>query len=797
MSKNYQWPLYGIDIPPGLQQSETKTYHIYKSPCGDLENCVKNSHYTIPRIECSQRDGIILPHYTTFNKNTKKTERTYYFPENIEDPNMCDNMINYTSKIARDDKICDSANNSCYIKMSRDDIPDVFIQVFEIIDELEKVFEHLIEYCESSNIKRNEFLEKRINNIILSYDYNRQNSLYTASDTYLNIDYESTKEFFKQFRTQLIIDRAEYSNKNGYKEYIKSVLIDKYIFLSHFIENIINQRVDISKEVAKIRALEQCVADEQESSIEISKGKFNVLAQPDSDEGSPQAVLEQGVSASGKEAVVLDDQLNQGKLSKLLVKPTRDQHEEQLLEQIVQDQKKMIKQSVQEILEYNIDEAYVLDYINTQPISIEIIYNIRNKCDELLHLNEHIESNSSKVEKSIISRENKERIYITRDLTNILEIYFGYPFYPVIIESLINLTAYQLEFLTKYFYKFDNKFYLNFMRGIEMVQNKEEVINALYNRIEYSLFYDKICYLISFNLISAYHDKIIDNIKKGLTPLNTISQVNLNIINKILPIYITTKHRLNTYDINSGLLNILMDFPYHILQYNIDNTLLDVKNNPYDILSLPHDTKYEQIGLKILDIVKNNPQLPNLKEARALLGTQKKRIDFDTKIQQQKSMVMLFCTQIVYIINHMFSNIILHHYPYFGLLSFPINEIIVISEKYSKEILCPLLINKITFFITIQKQIKLINNEKIEKTNQEIFNELRDYINQPYEFSDEFNIYITYLNMNLNVLITTDNINNMNEHNSQREVLIQQLKQEYEALSIYRKEYKKQIENIV
>jgi len=791
MDRKYEWPYYGIDIPPGLLKSETKTYNIFKPPCIDLENCISNTHFTVPKKRCSLQKGIILPHYTTFNKQTRQAERTYYFPENIDDPKICDNMINYTSKLESADKICDKQNNSCYIKISRE-FPDVFTQIFEIINELEQILDYLKEYCQSPDKQRNEVLERRINNIILSYDHSRQNMLYNASDNYLNAPIDSTRVYFTKLHTRLIIDSAEYRNKNEYMEYIKQLLIDKYIFLSYFIQFIIEQPVNVEKEISKIHDLVVCVSADELFVPASAKNIFSDLVQFNSDEGSPMSMLEQGISASGKAVVFEEQSLKQGKLSRVSEQPNRGQSEEQSLEKIVKERKKMIKAGVQEMLQYNINENYVLKYIHTQPIPIETIYFIKNKCDELLEMIGLFEQSLGKQEKQLIPIDNKNKIIKTRDLTDILLIYYAYPFVEIIIEPLLQLNDYQLQFLSEFFYKFESKFYNNFLQGSKKIKNKVEIFTKLYNRIKDSLFYDKICFLISFSIISAYNTKMIENITNGLPSLHEISEANIQIVRNVILIYQEIKISNQTYDLNTGILSICRDIPLNVLHHKIDNQL--VKNNPYDILGLPHNSEYQIVKTKILDLLKTNPTLPNLQHAKELFKTVTKKNEFDSKIQQHNSMVMIFCKHLYYIINNIIYKILNYDNPTYGLYIFSMNEVILITEIYCNEILYPLFAQKVRFFLTIFNKLKLVNSERIEKTNQEIYAELRDYIRQPYEFSHEFNIHITLLDKCLDALITMDNMNQLNKDDPEKERLHTQFRHQYDEITSYLNANRKKIE---
>jgi len=760
MSEKYQWPYYGIDIPRGLLHSDTKTYNIYKPQCGDLENCATNSHYTIPKKKCSNENSIILPHYTTFNKNTRKAERTYYFPEHIEDPNICNNMESYFNKIAHDEKKCDSSNNICYIKMNRD-VPDVFNEIFEIIKELETVLNYLRQFCQSSNKQISQRLERRIDDIIFSYDHSRQTRLYTLADNYLNAP-GFTRETFKNIRISLIINRAEYSNKNEYKEYIKNVLIEKYIFLSHLITLIIEQPVDIRKEISTIQELVECVPDDDRSVIASAKNIFSDLVQSNSDEGSPMSLEEQGLSVLGEAAVVKQEQglsvlgeaavvkQKQGKMSKLSV-----QSDTNLLDQLVKQRKQKIKQDIQQILEYNIDQNYVLEYILTDAIDIELIYNIKNKCDELLKEIKKFNSSITKDDEKI----KNNKIILTRDFTDILLIYFAYPVAELIIEDLLHLNEFQLKFLTEFYYKFQNKYSYNFIRGTEKNEKKVDIYIRLYNRIQDSLFYDELSYLISFQFVVSFNNQVIDNIKNGLGYFHDIPEYNYNVVAKSIHRFKEIKKKLKTYDTNTGILEILRDIPLEVHNNNIDNQL--VTNNPYDILKVQHNETYENIKLKILQIMKNKDEVlyPNFTDAKVIFKTIETKMQFDSKKEQHNFVANVFCRHLNYLIINIIYKICRYNKPTYELYLFCINQIIIIAEIYSNEILYPSIAIKIPFFLTILKKLLQINSERLQKTNQEIYAELRDHIQLPYTFSVEFEIPIRLLNIALDVLITKDNMN--------------------------------------
>jgi hypothetical protein len=123
------------------------------------------------------------------------------------------------------------------------------------------------------------------------------------------------------------------------------------------------------------------------------------------------------------------------------------------------------------------------------------------------------------------------------------------------------------------------------------------------------------------------------------------------------------------------------------------------------------------------------------------------------------------------------------------------NEVILITEMYCNEILEPLLVPKVRFFLNIFNQLKLVNNDRIEKTNQEIYAELRDYIHQPYEFSVEFNIHITLLDKCLDGLITMDNMNQLNTDDPEKERLHAQFRDEYKEITSYLDAHRKKIES--
>jgi hypothetical protein len=766
MSQKYEWPYYGIEIPPGLIKSDTKTYDIYKEHCGDLENCITNSHYTIPKTRCSPREGIILPHYTTYNKQTRTSDRTYFFPENIDNPKICDNMINYTSKIERPDKICHTQNNSCRITISRDDIPDVFTQIFEIINELEIVFNFLKTFCETSDKQKNQNLERRIDNIISSYDSIRQNMLYNASDTYLNAPMDSTRTYLTTLHTSLIIDRAEYSNKNEYMEYIKQVLIDKYIFLSHFIQYIIGQPVDIRKEVTKIQALEHCLPDIEDVSFESSKGMFSALAISDSDEGSPQADREQGISS---EARVSDTPL-------LGEKKVLDVHlsEQSLLDQSIKEIRSRLRERIKGILEFHITEDFVLEYIKNPIIDIEIIYNIRNECDDLLLSIQDYISKMGEKDKPIISEENKMNIQNKRDLANILLIYYAYPNYQSIIGQILDLNENQTIFLNKYYYRFDKRFYINFVRATDDKQNYVR----LFDKIRHSNFLNIVCFLLITSIIIPNTDIIIKNIINNLHPFTGITKTK-DII-EVFKNYIVINVELNQFNLNVALIEMLLTIYDYIIK--IDKQLCDVKNNPYQILGLPDYTDFLQVNVTILRHYQQGTTTPAIMEAKNLVGTVKKKTDFDNRLKQNEEIYIIFTRCLKRIIIKMLDNLLQSQKLYYEMFQYAVDNIISIIEKYNNDLGCPIFKNRITFFLTIITNLKLIHNDHVELTNSEIYKTIIDHINQPYPFSNEIEKEVLLYTLYCNALITKDKLDNTNKTEPEWQQLYEQFATDISAI---------------
>jgi len=766
MAGKYEWPYYGIEIPPGLIKSETKTYDIFKEHCKDIENCITNSHYTIPKTRCSSREGIILPHYTMYNKQSGKAQRTYFFPENIDNPKICDNMINYTSKIERHDKICDTQNNSCRITISRDDIPDVFTQLFEIINELEEVFNFLKTFCETSDKQKNQNLQRRIDNIISSYDINRQNLLYTTCDTYLNAPIDSTRVYLTTLHTSLIIDKAEYSNKNEYMEYIKSILIDKYIFLSHLIQYIIGQPVDISKEVTKIRSLEHCLPDIADVSFETSKGMYSSLAISDSDEGSPQADIEQGISS---EARVSDTPL-------LPERKVLEVHlsEQALLEQSIKQIHNKLKKRIKDILELKINEDFVFEYIKNPMIDIEIIYNIRNECDDLLLSIEDYISKMGEKDKPIISEQNKMNIQNTRDLANILLIYYAYPNYQSIIGQILDLNENQTIFLNRYYYRFDKRFYLNFVRATDDKQNYVR----LFDRIRHSNFLNIVCFLLISSIIIPNIDIIIKNIINDLDPFTGISKTK-DII-EVFKYYIDINVELNKFNYNVALIEMLLTIYDCIIK--IDKQLCDVKNNPYQILGLPDYTDFRQVNITILQHIKNGTATPDIMEAKKILGTDKKKTDFDNRLKQNEEIYIIFTRCLNRIIIKMLENLLQSQNLYYELFQYTVDNIISIIEKYNNDLGCPIFKNRIIYFLDIIKNLKLIHNDHVELTNLEIYKTIIDHINQPYPFSNEIEKEVLIYNLYCKALITKDKLDNTNKTEPEWQHLYEQLNTDISAI---------------
>jgi hypothetical protein len=774
MSK-YEFPLYGIDIPPDLIPSQTKTYDIYTEQCNNLDSCIRNLHYTIPRKRCSPEKGIILPHYTRYNKEKGVVDRTYYFPEHIDNPMVCDNMMNYKSKISRVDKICDKANNICRIKLSRDDIPDVYTQIYEIVNELDKVFNLLKQFCESSNEIHNQHLERRIHNIILSFDLNRENLLYTTNDTYLNLDnqldesIQTTRQYLTTIPTKLYADKAEYSNKDEFKEYIKHFLKEKYVFLSYFIQFIIRQPVDITDQIRNIDTIQRCEVH-LDSQLDVKKGLFSDLSKLDDEQellSSPDSVGEKGQTVSFTQ---LEMSLGKKKDDSL--------SDEQLLKQSIKSIQDSLKQRILDILDLNINENFVLAYLHNESVPIERLATIRNECDELLIAISDYKSKASKKDKLIISKSDIETISNTRNLLYILEIYYVYPDYSSIVQKMLDLNDYQLKFLEKYSYKFDKKFYLNFLRA---TQNYIDFLR-LFIMIQHHHFINIVCFLITTAVMVPYINQIINNLINRQPCLKDISQNQQNIIEKVFPGYISINVKEKYFLQNSALIELLIQISNNICNIDLDLTTLEY--DPYDVLGLKMKESYEITIKTLIDKMKLDRENKLLIKVKDLIGTKNKKEIFDKKLDQHLLVVIIFCNGLYRIILKIMQNLINSEEFYNELFPYIINNLILIMEKYTMNLCYPIFRDKMVFYLTIINNLKLINDDRLEQSNEQIFKNIKNYITEPHPFSEIILKDISTMVLFCNALISKEKLNQTSAADPEWTNLLVQFQQDIQDLRL-------------
>lgn len=774
MSKIFEWPYYGIDIPDGLNHSQTKTYDIYTEPCNNLDSCIINSHYTIPRRKCSPEKGIILPHHTRYNKSKGIVDRTFYFPNDIDNPNVCDNMLNYTNKKDRGDKICDVKNNSCHIKMSRDDIPDIYIQIYDIVNELDKVFHLLKQICESSNDIQKQSLQKRIQIIILSYSIDRENILYSLNDTHLNLDnqYDSsrqtTRDYLNSINMKLSADKVEYSNIHEFIDYVKLFLKEKYNFLSYFIGFIINQPVNINEQIRNIDSIQNCL-DDVDSPIEIkNKSIFSVLSQSDDEEtlSSPESVEAKGNSKSFSELELSVPKRKEPTLS-----------DDQLLMETIKSTRDSIKKIIADIIKVNINENFVFEYLKNESISIETLSRIGNQSEEILESIREYEL-KNKEDEPIISPSKKEKIINTRNFIGILEIYYGYPDYTSIVEKILNLNDNQLRFLEKNFYKFDKKFHLNFLLGTD----KYNDFLRLFMMIRHHNFINIMCFLIITGIMITFINQLITNLINNKDCLFEVSQNMRNIIENIIPLFVSINFEENKFIVNSNLIQILIFISNNICVVDVD--IAKLPYDPYDVLGLPMMESYPITIRTILETIRQNRGNPLYTQVKDLIGTEPKKQIFDQKLKQHRIVVAIFCNGLYKIIIHIMNNILHSEYKYLGLYPFLINNLVLITERYTNGVCYPKFKNIIIFYLTIVKNLKLIDDPNIEISNEQIFVNIKKYITDPYPFSQDINTDIATLVSFCNVLISKEQLNHSSQSDPNWEQLLTQYRTHLEALTV-------------
>ena len=774
MSKKYEWPYYGINIPDGLIHSQTKTYDVYTEPCNNLDNCIINSHYTIPRRRCSPEKGIILPHHTRYNKSKGIVDRTFYFPNDIGSPNECDNMLNYTNKKDRPDKICDVKNNSCHIKMSRDDIPEIYTQIYEIVNELDKVFQLLKQICESSNEIQKQRLQKRIQIIILSYSIDRENILYSTSDTHLNLDIQSdsskqtTRDYLNSINTKLSADKVEYSNIHEFIDYVKLFLKQKYNFLSYIIEFIINQPVNINEQIRNIDTIQNCL-DDVDSPIEITKKSiFSVLSQSDDEEtlSSPESVEAKGNSKSFSELELSVAKQKEPTLS-----------DDQLLKETIKSTRDSIKKIIADIIKLNIDENFVFEYLKNESISIETLSRTGNQCEEILESISEYEL-KNKEDKPIISPSKKKKIINTRNFIGILEIYYGYPDYTSIVEKILNLNDNQLLFLEKNFYKFDKKFHLNFLLGTDKYNDFLRLIMM----IRHHNFINIMCFLIITGIMITFINQLITNLINNKDCLFEVSHNMRNIISKIIPLFVSINYEENKFMLSANCIQILIFISNNICDLDVDITKLPY--DPYDVLGLPMMESYSITIRTILEKTRQNRGNPLYTQVNDLIGTEPKKIIFDEKLKQHKIFVAMFCNGLCKIIIKIMNNILHSEYKYLGLYPFLINNLFLIAERYTNGLCYPKFKNMIIFYSTIVKNLKLIDDPNSEISNEQIFVNIKKYITDPHPFSQDINTDIASLVSFCNVIISKEQLNHSSISDPNWQQLVTQFKTHLEALKV-------------
>lgn len=740
MDKKYQFPLYGIDIPDNVIHNQTKTYDIYSERCENLEKCVRNPHYTIPRKKCSSDDGIILPHYTIYNKQKNQVTRKYYFPENIDNPKICSNMHNYNSKIQNSEKICHSKNKICHLTISQPEIPELFTQVYEIQKQLEKVFELLTVFCGSSNADVNKAIQKRINKIVDTYDEHRQTILYRTCDEYLQIKRLTTKENMERIPTAMVFMLRAYESKAEYKDVIKSFLEYEYTFLSHFVGFIIKNRVSVQDELTRVNRITQCADDVDLSSHKSSSGAFDVLASdasPLAEASSPTSVLHLQIA---------NTEPNKPKKTQLPHAP--DEH---LLKLAIEQTQQNILDKLREISEYHINNEFVLEYLQNELIPIETLSIIRKDAIDFLDI---IEQRQIKLDLSL-----KESIIHTINAIDIIEIMNGIPDNTTAIERILSLNAYQLEFLEQNRFKFTNKFILIFQRGAKSFENYEKLFSITLN----SYFLNNLFFLLLVDFMILYIDTFIKNLKQNKPGITDISKLTDDMMDLAFP-YLDQSKKKPIYSSYAVHIEVLLSTLNGINAIDLDK----INFNPYKKLGITQDTSIDDITRLLVQLIRQNKDDLELRRAKELIGSKLKKDMYDEKLSEHYSIVKTFYKILQYFTTKQLENVLFKRPLNYDLSTYIWSNLLKFVEEYCSH-LCKNEIykNRIEYFLNIAHRLNI--NQTID---EEAIVDIMGYMNEPKPFYDEFiNSYNEKTNSMCQAIIYMVTLDNMDIDSPEREEL--------------------------
>jgi hypothetical protein len=741
MDRKYEFPLYGIDIPPNLKHNQTRTYNIYSERCENLEKCVTNPHYTIPKIRCSSDDGIILPHYTIYNKRKNQVTRTYYFPEKIDDAQICKNMNSYHSKIANREKICDSKNNICHLTISQSDIPELFNQVYEIQKQLERVFELLTIFCGSSNAANNKAIQKRINQIVDTYDEHLETILYKTSDEYLQVNRLTTREHMESIPYSLVFIPRACESKVEYKDIIKSFLQYEYTFLSHFVGFIIKNRVSVDDELTRVDSITDCIADADLSSHKSSRGAFDVLA-PDA---SP---LSEATSPIG--AVQLQISIPEPIKPKIPKSPQVS--EEELLKLAIEEIQQNIIHNLQEIREYHINNEFVLEYLQNESIPLENLSIIRKDAIENLNIIQ---------QKKIIldDRSLEESAIHTIYAIDIIEIINGIPDNTTAVERILSLNPLQLEFLDQNRFKFTNKFILIFQRGAKNFEDYEKLFSMTQN----SYFLNNLFFLLLVDFMIIYIDTFIKNLKQNKRGITGISKLTDDMMNLAFP-YKQQNIKNDIFSSNVIHIEVLLSTINGINFIDLDKINFD----PYEKLGITKDTAVNDIAKLLVASIKQNGVTPDLKLVKDLIGSRDKKDKYDKELLEHYKIVNTFYKILQYFTTKQLENLLYKRPLNFNLFTYLWSNLLKFVEEYCSH-LCKNEIykNRIEYFLNIAHRLNM--NQTID---EEVLVDIMGYINERKPFYDgDINSYNEKASLMCESIIYMYRLDNMDMDNPDRENL--------------------------
>jgi hypothetical protein len=757
MDQKYQFPLYGIDIPDNLIHNQTNTYDIYAERCENLNRCVRNPHYTIPKKRCSSDGGILLPHYTIYDKKTNRVNRTYYFPERIDNDRICSNMFNYTSKIERIVKHRDcNSNNICRVTISQSDIPEIFDEINDIIKQLEKVFDLLKKYCESSNIEENKSIEQTINSLVRLFDEHRQNNLYRLCDEHLHITPLKTKLYMEGVSSSLIFIPKTYKSKIEYRDLIKSFLQHEYNFLSNFLGFFIKNNVSVRDELAKIDSIRECAEISSVPKKLVSRGQFDVLKtdSPKSSEVEPEELpISEPSDVTSKKKLV--KQRSQ----------TPDDDEGLLKAEITRKHTGVINRLI-EISQLNINYDFVLEYLNfesqeehadSQPITekfpIEYLVDI---CYEAIELFRYTNSNIKDVDILLMSQ-----IIDTIDSISLISIIYGIIDNNTTMLRILNLSANQLIFLDAHPNKFINKFKVIVLRCATRLEQYE----SLLKKTESSPFINNLFFFVLSEIMVSYISSYIQNLKQNISGESNIPQLIIDVVENLSFTY-EKQNLKNEFSPNAIHIDLLIKFIKCLSNIDLDILYFD----PFEQLGVPKDASYQTITISLVNKLKTDRTNPVLLKIKTLIGNPTGFATYNDKIDKMDKSIEYILKILQYFITKRLDNII-HRFPILqNLYSYVWNNLFIFIDEYMNY-LCNNMIykNRIDYFLQI---IYRLNNFELD--DEQLIVDILNYMHEPKNesfFNEFINIFNHQTELLCEKILNMYQIHRISDDNPEKEAL--------------------------